>query len=772
MYSISKFSLRKIELLSQEQYSNFQSKKLTVATRLLILTQPINIFNAFLFAFLFHHKVDDITLSLLVGLICSLSIGWLTYSLWDVVKGVMTTPTKKTFRIHYTFTALVSIACAGLCTYLFGFSNYEEKLVIVATYIGMICAGAFALTTLPKAVFFWILPQMLMGIIGIIKYLETTYLIIALCVLLVIYSTSIFITALFMYRMYILRLTAEGEMEVQRKNAEKRQQMVGLLLRDIESQVNDWLWELDSSNKISYLPTKLIEMIDVEIEELTLNRLFSSFFTSPLKEQQEQLDLLQIKINQQEHFTGLIIPAYIDGNHCWLSLTGKPNFDDNGEFIGWRGFCSDITQEHKHTQEIEYLADFDTLTKLPNRRQFNEFLNSLQDSPQKFEILLIDLDNFKQINDSLGRNEGDLLLVDVAQRLSTQVQARDFLARVGGDTFVLISFEQSLKNEIAATLLETLNAPCQLTNIAKDIQACIGVCKEGDSPTDMFNKAELAMKSAKSLGNNNFVIFNKYIEDKVNRRNELISALRNAIPNNELSLVFQPQIDVETNDIKGFEALLRWERPGIGFISPDEFIPLAEEYGIIISIGHWVLSQACIQAKEWPVEISVAVNVSGAQFMSTSFFDTVNDILSETGLSPARLELEVTESAIINDINIVNETLTKLQKLNIRIALDDFGTGFSSLSYLQKLSINKLKIDRAFVSELDNDNGTDSSIVIIKIIIELAKALHLNITVEGVETKEQLRIVESMGCYNIQGYLMSRPLSPQHTLNFIKHFNR
>jgi diguanylate cyclase (GGDEF)-like protein len=769
------FSAVQLNNLNTFQRDAFKIRQIDVASHLLLITQPFNIFLTLLMNFLFLDVISDAIVGFLTLFILLTSVSWLIWAYCFWIKRTVKKPTNAIFMIHYLFSALLSLLIAILCAYFFVYSNYDQRLLITAIYTGMICGGAFVLSTLPIAAFIWVASNL--GVFTFVVHkIETPNIAASLSVLLVLYSMLILLTVMLMYRMYLSRLKAESETQVEKKVAEKQKQMVDLLLKDFDEHVNDWLWELDKEDKIINLSPKLKDIIavdDSKMNQMSISDLFGADFKiSDAGQEQANLKLAG-KIAARQPFSDFIMPAKIDGQSCWLSLTAKPLFDEYAEFSGWRGFCSDVTVEYTHKLEIERLANYDSLTLLPNRYYFSKYINTLTGMNKAFSISIIDLDNFKEINDKFGHAEGDLVLQMVAQRLSHVVKKDDLLARLGGDEFILLSFHNEQADAVANNLLAALNRPFQLSKACVEVRGSIGVSfspQDGVTEKLLFSKADMAMYTAKKQRGSTCVFFDETIEQLNKNRNNMIDGLKSAINNNELSLVFQPQVDVSKNEIMAFEALLRWQSPSLGFVSPVEFIPVAEEIGEILSIGEWVLQQACLEAAKWPDHIRVAVNVSGLQFVSDDFIDVVLGAIKNAGLSPSRLELEVTESAIIKDMEIVNKKLALLQDMDIHVALDDFGTGFSSLSYLQRLSIDTLKVDRAFVMGLDMLGNEYNSKAIIDIIVRLSRVLGLNIMVEGVETEGQLEIVRELGCHNIQGYLISRPLVSEDAAAFITKY--
>jgi diguanylate cyclase (GGDEF)-like protein len=438
--------------------------------------------------------------------------------------------------------------------------------------------------------------------------------------------------------------------------------------------------------------------------------------------------------------------------------------NETGRFVGFRGVGRDLTEELQTKAKNAYLARYDTLTELPNRLLFRSDLEQalarLSRNGQQFAVLLLDLDHFKIINDTQGHPEGDLLLQLVAKRLLLAVRDVDTVARLGGDEFAVILTGIEKPHEaarFAERLGQDLSKPFRLTASEAVIGVSIGIAIAGldsDDADTLLRHADLALYRAKSDGRNMFHFFEQEMDAAARLRHRLESDLRKSITNNELELYFQPLVNIETKAVIAFEALIRWNHPTLGHLNPVDFIPLAEEVGLIQTIGAWVVREACTKALLWPAHIRVAVNLSPVQFRSMGLFTQVQTVLQETGLAPDRLELEVTESLLLDASPQVEAILIALRQLGVRIALDDFGTGYSSLSYLQKFKFDKIKIDRSFVNDIETEPSCQA---IMDCLIRLAKDLQMSLVVEGVETEAQLNSLKERGCVEIQGFLIARP---------------
>lgn len=429
---------------------------------------------------------------------------------------------------------------------------------------------------------------------------------------------------------------------------------------------------------------------------------------------------------------------------------------------GWVDVQEDITERSRQQAKIIHMAQHDLLTGLPNRAMLEERIEhaiSLAVGDQRTAVLFLDLDRFKEVNDTLGHRVGDGLLKAVADRLRGCVRQDDIIARVGGDEFVVVQRTSDPSNEAAALalrIIDTINAPYDIDGHRFVIGISVGIAladKEASGETVLM-QADLALYRSKNEGRATYCFFEEDMDTRVRTRHLLEQDLRRALVNGELQLDYQPLVNLESNLVSGLEALLRWHHPERGLISPAEFIPIAEETGLIIPIGEWVLRQACADAATWPDHVKVAVNLSPVQFKSRTLVETVFLAVAASGIAPGRLELEVTETALLHESEATLAMLQRLHDTGVRIAMDDFGTGYSSLGYLRTFPFNKIKIDRSFIATLAEGNSSDA---IVQAISGLGRALNLSITAEGVETEEQLALVRSGGCTEMQGFLFSRP---------------
>jgi diguanylate cyclase (GGDEF)-like protein len=431
---------------------------------------------------------------------------------------------------------------------------------------------------------------------------------------------------------------------------------------------------------------------------------------------------------------------------------------------GWVSTHEDITERREAEKRMAHMARHDPLTGLPNRVVFREYVDREPERRARGDglaVLCIDLDRFKYVNDTFGHAAGDALLCTIANRLSSNVREHDVVVRLGGDEFAVLQIGVDQPNQamaVAQRLIEVVSRPVDLGNNRVTVGASVGIAYSlaGGADAEMLLKsADMALYQAKAAGRGTFHFFNPTMNEEAQNRYKLEMGLRSALANGELELHFQPIVNAQTEELCRFEALLRWRHPERGLVQPSEFIPLAEEIGVIVAIGEWVLQEACRLASDWPDDLSVSVNLSVAQLMSPNLVGIVRDSLRSSGLRPSRLELEITETVLLENANSTLETLWQLRDLGLHFALDDFGTGYSSIGCLRTFPFNRIKIDRSFIRDLGTARD---SVAIVHAIIDLSCALGMSVTAEGVETAEQLRLLRSESCSEVQGHLFSAPV--------------
>ena len=496
-------------------------------------------------------------------------------------------------------------------------------------------------------------------------------------------------------------------------------------------------------------------------------------------------DLQVVDKALEQHLLGLT-PYYVcehrcinaDGEYRWLFARGKALLDDKGDPIRLAGSYTDITELKIQEEKLYRHAYYDSLTGLPNSSQFNEKVSMILSQPELVSggIFYIDLDNFKLINDSYGHDWGDLFLVALAKRVEQIMPPGGLFCRMGGDEFaaLLPGITEQEATSLARKVLEAMHAPFEINNILFFTTASLGIVlypEQGKDVAELLRKADTAMYHAKAVGKNRFCLFDNFMEEAVVEQLSLERGLRQALANDELALHYQPIINLADNQVSGFEALLRWNSKEHGQVSPLKFIPIAESTGLIIPIGNWVMRQACEFIKKvhkagYP-DVTIAVNVSVNQLFLGNVIDTVTNLLEEFQLEPRLLELEITESILMESSGMSRKQLEGLEALGICMALDDFGTGYSSLTYLRQLPIGSLKLDKTFVEHLQQ-NDISSAKAIVEGVIVMAHKLGLIVVGEGIETEEQLRYLQEHGCDYGQGYIISRPMPEQAVLQWLQ----
>lgn len=528
--------------------------------------------------------------------------------------------------------------------------------------------------------------------------------------------------------------------------------------RDVAEASSDWIWEIDSALRFTFLSERFEAVTGLRRADC-MGRPIDELLTS------DQGPLSQWLKNHSRRAHAILQCSYQAGDvQARISRLSVREMEGQG----YRGTASDITEEVAARRRIEYLSQHDALTGLANRTRMQEFLDGkLKAVPTLDEplvMLSIDLDRFKPVNDLLGHAAGDQVLNEVSKRLGQCLRNDDLVARIGGDEFVLVLANMVSQEEVehlCKRLIDCIEQPFHVEEHELFISASIGIAMAPADATqadELLRYADIALYEAKDAGRNTWRFYAGDMNDRIIDRRQLESDLRHAIKHGELRLHFQPRYQIEGRRMAGAEALVRWQHPLRGLLSPDVFISIAEETGLILPLSNWVLRTACVVASTWPEEIFVSVNLSSTEFQRGQLVSRVQAVLEETGLSPGRLELELTESVMLEDAKGALQIMHDLKALGVRLAMDDFGTGYSSLSYLRSFPFDGLKIDRSFVSGL-TASGDDQSIV--EAIVGLGRALSLTVTAEGVETIEQLEALQDAHCDEVQGYFLSRPIDAQ-----------
>jgi len=541
-----------------------------------------------------------------------------------------------------------------------------------------------------------------------------------------------------------------------------------ILLREFEESRRSWFWETDPHGQISYISSELAAAIGSSAQDLLGSPLTALVLHDPddAAGTSEGERTLGFHLSTRLAFSEIAVRAAAGNDIRWWSLSGRPAFDEFGMFLGFRGSGTDLTEMRRSEAEIKRLASYDPLTGLPNRilmrRTLDESLRDVAGRPKRTALFMLDLDRFKTVNDTLGHPVGDGLLRQVAERLQEVVQQYGQVGRLGGDEFNVVlpgMVEKSHLARLADAIIAEVSKPYIVDDAHVSIGASIGVAvapDDGATADALVRNADLALYAAKADGKGVHRFYKPEMHASAKERRLLEMDLRNVMNDSGLHLVYQPVVNADSEVIVGFEALVRWNHLTRGAVSPAEFIPIAEEIGLIPQIGEWVLRTACLEAANWPDSVRVAVNISPIQFANPSLPAIVMSALAAAQLPPHRLELEITEGVFLNDDAATDAMFARLKAIGVRFALDDFGTGYSSLGYLKKAPFNKIKIDQSFVRGAAVPGNRNAAII--RAIVALAESLEMETTAEGAETAEELALIRSLGCSHIQGYIFGRPM--------------
>ena len=555
--------------------------------------------------------------------------------------------------------------------------------------------------------------------------------------------------------------------------------------QDVIEASNAYIWETDTEGHYTYLTDKVESIKGYKLSQLMGHKLYDFIHEDDIKKTKKNIHQA---IQDKERFELTHRNITAEGRVLWEEIKGRVVLDEHGKVLGLRGAGVCINLRKHNEAEIKRLAYYDPLTTLPNRRMINNRLAdeiSLAKRHGHFGALLfLDLDYFKNLNDSLGHEIGDELLVQIAQRLKSALRREDVAARLGGDEFIVLLSNLSSDldtaigkaRKVTEKLLDKLREPYLLKEYLYHNNSSIGISLfplEDEDAATIFKQADIALYRAKDEGRNSFRFYRPEMQEKAYNRLEMEKDLRTALSEQQLQLYYQPQINHHTGLI-GAETLLRWKHPIKGFVSPAEFVPVAEEAGLIIEIGNWIFEQGFYQTKIWQdagilkTEQHISINVSPKQFKQNNFVDDLSSLVKKTGVNARSIILELTEGVFLSDINDTIEKMLHLRALGFIFSVDDFGTGYSSLSYLKQLPISELKIDKAFVDDLGEDNDDQ---IIVDTIIAMAKHLKFSVIAEGVENEQQLDFLKSHGCFNYQGYFFSKPLDKETFEDYMRQHN-
>ena len=544
------------------------------------------------------------------------------------------------------------------------------------------------------------------------------------------------------------------------------------LLSEYEQAGLGWFWETDRQGRLTYMSDQIVRKLGVDVDDV-LGRKLSDIVVAQSGEAGQGGRTLNFHFSSRTQFTDLAVRARSEGQEeRWWAVSGRPVLNEYQQFQGFRGSGSDLTEMRRSQDEASRLAQYDSLTGLSNRFQMMQTLEhtvtGAANNQRPCALLILDLDRFKAVNDTMGHPAGDALLKIVGKRLEQEVGKKGRVGRLGGDEFKIVVpdiSKRSALEQLAKSIIAHLSQPYWIEEQQVIIGVSIGIALSPDDGVDadsLIRNADLALYAAKAAGKGVHRYYEKSMHKDADRRRSMENDLRAALSEGQLHLAYQPVVSTVTNRVTGFEALLRWTHPARGIVSPEEFIPIAEDVGLIQQIGEWALRTACMEVMKWPNEVRVAVNVSPVQFANPALPAIVTSALANASMPPDRLELELTESVFLNDSVNTDRMFETLKQIGVRLALDDFGTGYSSLGYLKKAPFDKIKIDQSFVRGATIKGSRNAAII--GAIVTLAEALGMETTAEGVETHDELDLIRELGCSHIQGYIFDKPLTADEAM--------
>jgi diguanylate cyclase (GGDEF)-like protein len=745
--------------------ARFRARQIQAVMRFTPLGMAVNAFNALLIVWALRAQASWPLVVAWAGAVCLLALlglrAWLRYRR----RGPVATAPPRLLRRAAVNASVLGVAWALPPALFYPQVDAQAQFFIGMATTGMICAGGFALSSLPVAATLHVAVQALGGLAGLLRgppdNAMPLSLVLALYTLIVIYSVWNYARTLG------ARLMAEAR-------ADHQHEVIGLLLRDFEDHASDLLWETDAQGRFAHVAQRLATVLGQPAARLRRLRAFGLLARAvhDSDDARSHWAGLRSLLRRRTAFRDHLLCLRAGRTLQWWSLSARPLLGDGGAFLGWRGVATDVTDRQLAHRRLSWLAHNDALTGLVNRSQFRELLQALLQpgagAAPALAVLTFDLDGFKQVNDTRGHAAGDLLLQTFGQRLLSVARRSDTVARLGGDEFAMLvrgTADAAALQPLLERLHAALSQPGEAAGVPLSLRASIGVAiapQHGDDVDTLLNNADIAMYAAKRDGGHRHCVFHTELAEVGRRRAALAQALEGAAARGEFRLEFQPQVDSDGGRLCGFEALLRWRHPEHGEVSPAEFITIAENSGLMHSIGDWVLAEACRHAARWPGHVTVSINVSASQLAAPGLPDRV--AAAAAGLRPQQLELEITESALIEDTDAAVATLQALRAMGFRTALDDFGTGYSALGYLRRFAFDTLKIDRSFVRDLSHDGEAQ---VIVDTILAMSRALRMTTVAEGVESRVEAQMLRERGCQRLQGYLISQPLPAAQVGAFI-----
>ncbi len=648
---------------------------------------------------------------------------------------------------------------AGAMAFWLPYLPSGSQILLVICGVTQIATAAYTVRTLPRAAALYITTQAL-GLSFGLAALGSWSALAAIVVLLA--ASGLLIRMAFVARdMFITRILSDRELAASART-------VRLLLNEYEESSSDWLFELDQHGQLLGASARFAQAVG-ETPNALVGRAFESLF-----EPGHNREALIEALAQHRALRDEVLPLAGRAN-CWWSISGRPCYHSNeDDRVAFRGVISDVTTQYLAESRVHHMAHYDALTGLPNRALFNQSLGELLDESEgsaNLALLLIDVDHFKSVNDMFGHPIGDSFLRALAQRISAAVDdsglggTHRLVARLSGDEFAIVVTGDSACDHgvrLAERLIEVMREPFMIEGHELGNGFSIGIAlapQHAALKQQLVSNADMALYAAKNAGRGRWEMFEPGMDAKLQERHALTRDLRHAVARGELRMFLQPLVDVATETMTGYEALLRWEHPAHGLVMPDAFIPLAEETGLIVPIGEWMIRTALTEAAGWEGEQTIAINLSPVQLDSPNLLPVIVNALAESGIDPARVEFEITESVLLYNSDANLAILNRLHDLGVKIALDDFGTGYASLNYLLTFPFDKIKIDRSFISGL---GSREESRAIVGAVISLANHLGMCTLAEGVEDAEQLASLRAHGCQMVQGWLFGKAQPPLH----------
>ena len=747
--------LDQLDELDAQGRRRVRAAQVSTVVRLIPMSMSMNVINAIIVFFVF---LDAAPIGFLIGWTSIVGFAAVV-SFWSWHRSrrrKIAEASARSVRRLILHSVVLGMTWGVLPLVLFPGADLIHQMVIACLVTGMISGCAFGLSTVPMAGLVYTWSIVIGAELSLFLTDHAAYL--PFAILMPLYAVFLSRNLVAHGNLFVNHLRDQFKLEAQGE-------LITLLLNDFQENASDWLWEVDAGGVLKHVSDRFAEAAGrkpAEMQGIAFSELIGGLSEIPPPGVIEIVNQMRWRMP----FRDIVVPYAVgEENRFWL-LSAKPVFDNAGKFTGYHGVGADVTDKRLAEERITHLAYSDPITSLPNRTAFCEqvarALDEARENGQSAALLCLDLDRFKSVNDTLGHPIGDELLAAVGKRIRACARDRDIVARLGGDEFAILQIGPTLPADtmvLARQIIDAFKEPFKLKHGELATSTGIGIAivpDDGWSIDALLQKAELGLYAAKKDGTGNYRFFEPEMESGALRRRAIEDGLRAALKNGEMQIAFQPLVDLGTWSLAGCEALARWKSPEWGYVSPVEFIPVAEATGLIDEIGDWVLRQACTEAMNWPDDTVVAVNLSAVQFRNQKLLSTVVAALAESGLPPHRLELEVTESIFLDGGEGPMQMLQHLRTLGVRTSLDDFGTGYSSLSYLRLFPFDKIKIDKSFINDVA---ARDESLAIIRAIVALANALGMSTTAEGVESTAQVAKLRDAGCTQIQGYVFSPPRS-------------